>query len=313
MSKAGRRPKNVKKGDYFMLPYQPEGFAPLTIPPGDALRRASGSREIFQAVCVKCDEFHNLLVDLGQIRGLIPREETALGVARGTVREIAILSQVGKPVSFQVLGFSTDGTALLSRRAAQEETLDFFLEHLRPGDVIPAVVVNLAPFGAFCDIGCGVTALMSIERCSVSRLSHTADRFSPGQKIYAVVLAIDRQTRRISLTHRELLGTWAENAALFRAGQTVTGVVRSVKPYGVFIELTPNLSGLAEPADQLQPGDAVSVFIRSILPEKQKIKLTVLSKLDPSRLPAPALRYYQTTGHIERWQYAPDSTALTIF
>ena len=45
--------------------------------------------------------------------------------------------------------------------------------------------------------------------------------------------------------------------------------------------LTPNLSGLAEPEDGLEPGQLVSVYIRSILPEKQKIKLTVLEQLDP--------------------------------
>ena len=42
-----------------------------------------------------------------------------------------------------------------------------------------------------------------------------------------------------------MLGTWAENAALFSPGQTVTGVVRSVEDYGIFVELTPNLAGLA--------------------------------------------------------------------
>ena len=118
-------------------------------------------------MCIKCDEFHNLVVDLGSLRGLIPREETALGIADGA-REIAILSRVGKPVCFQVLGFTSDGTVLLSRRAAQAEALDYFLEHLRPGDILPSVVQNPASFGTFCDIGCGVTALMSIERCSVS-------------------------------------------------------------------------------------------------------------------------------------------------
>lgn len=296
-----------------MLPYQPEGFAPLANPPAEALRKACGSREIFQAVCVKCDEFHNLIVDLGPVRGLIPREETALGVAQGSVREIAILSLVGKPVCFQVLGFSSDGTALLSRRAAQAEALDFFLNNLHPGDVVPAAVINTASFGAFCDIGCGVTALMSIERCSISRIESTADRFAPGQKIYAVILSTDPDAKRISLTHRELLGTWAENAAGFRAGQAVTGIVRSVKPYGVFVELTPNLSGLAEPSSALSPGDAVSVFIRSILPERQKIKLTILSKLDASALPPQPLRYFQTAGHLDSWQYAPGSTAVTVF
>ncbi len=116
---------------------------------------------------------------------------------------------------------------------------------------------------------------------------------------------VDREARRISLTHRELLGTWAENAAGFRAGQAVTGIVRSVQPYGAFIELTPNLSGLAEPEDGLEPGQLVSVYIRSILPEKQKIKLTVLEQLDPRNVPPQLLRYYRTVGCLDRWGIRP--------
>lgn len=296
-----------------MLPYRPEGFMPLQIPTGEALRRAAGSREIFQAVCIKCDEFHNLILDLGPIRGLIPREEAALGINQGTVREIAILSLVGKPVCFQVLGFSSDGLALLSRRSAQLEAQRYFLDSLVPGDILPAKVLNPASFGAFCDIGCGLPALLRIDRCSVSRIETTADRFAPGQKIYAAVLEVDPEERRISLTSRELLGTWAENAAAFRAGQTVTGIVRSVRPYGIFVELTPNLSGLAEPSEALSPGDPVSVYIRSIVPEKQKIKLTVLSRLERGSLPPQSLQYFKTTGRLDRWEYAPGSTALTVF
>lgn len=296
-----------------MPTYRPEGLQNQPIPTPEVLRRAGGSREIFQAMCIKCDEFHNLVVDLCCLRGLIPREETALGIADGSAREIAILSRVGKPVCFQVLGFTSDGTVLLTRRGAQAEALDYFFTHLQPGDILPAVVQNPASFGTFCDIGCGVTALMSIERCSVSRITHCNQRFSPGQKIYVSILSLDREAQRINLTHRELLGTWAENAAGFRAGQAVTGIVRSIKPYGVFIELTPNLSGLAEPDDSLTPGQLVSVYIRSILPDKQKMKLTVLEKLDSRHVPPQLLRYYRTVGRLDRWEYAPGSAAVTVF
>ena len=293
-----------------MLPYEPEGYRQRPVPTPEQLRRGAGSREIFQGVCIKCDEFHNLWVDLGPIRGLIPREEASLEIARGTGREISILSRVGRPVCFQVLAFSGPGTALLSRRGAQAEAAAYFLEALRPGDVLPAVVTHTTHFGAFCDIGCGVTALMSIERCSVARIGHCGQRFAPGQRILAAVLSVDREGGRISLTHRELLGTWEENAASFRPGQTVTGIVRGVQPYGVFVELAPNLSGLAEPDSRLEPGELVSVYLRSILPQKQKIKLSILDRL--GQAPVPPIRYYSTLRHLSRWEYAPGG-AVTVF
>lgn len=293
-----------------MQPYSPEGVN-AAMPTADDLRRGMGTGEIFQAQCVKCDEFHNLHLDLKEMQGIIPREETALGIREGTTKEIAILSRVGKWVCFQALGFDSRGTAILSRRAAQSEARSYFLNSLRPGDIIPAVVQNAAPFGVFCDIGCGCTALMRIERCCISRLSTTAEHFHPGQRIYAAVLAVDDTEGLIHLTGRELLGTWEENAALFRPGQTVTGFVRSIMPYGAFIELTPNLSGLAEPSIPLAPGNPVSVYIRSIQPDKHKLKLTVLEKLDE---PICGQRTYFHTGtHIEKWEYYPGSSAVTYF
>ena len=300
-----------------MNSYLPEGMLihtgrrPDTL---DALRRAMAEGEIISATALLCDENHNLHVSIGGLSGIIPRTEAALGIADGSVRDIAVISRVGKPVCCKVLEIPREGEIRLSRVAAQREALDHFLAHRRPGDVIPAVVTHLTEFGAFCDVGCGVVALLGIENISVSRIAHGRDRFREGQQIYAAVLRIDPETNRIFLTHRELLGTWEENAARFQPGQTVTGTVRSVRDYGVFVELTPNLSGLADPELPLEPGDAVSVYIKSILPDRGKIKLSVIEKLDPSLLPRQPLHYTQTGGHMDYWQYsAVTQKPYTVF
>ena len=133
-----------------------------------------------------------------------------------------------------------------------------------------------------------------------------------GQKIHAVIYAIDDETGFIHLTGRELLGTWEENAREFRAGQTVSGTVRSVMPYGCFVELTPNLSGLAEPMPGVSEGDAVSVYIRAIQQDRHKIKLNILQVL-PTQNPNRRLPYRITEGRIEKWEYYPGSTAVTYF
>lgn len=83
---------------------------------------------------------------------------------------------------------------------------------------------------------------------------------------------------------------------------TIPGYVRSVKDYGAFIELFPNLSGLSEPKEGLQEGDRVSVYIKSILPERRKIKLRILERLPREELPLP-LPYFHREGMLEDWQY----------
>src|SRR5574344_1901077 len=63
-----------------------------------------------EALCIMCDSNHNLIVDLGIVRGVIPRSEGALGIDSGETRDIALISRVNKPVCFKVSGY-TDFTA----------------------------------------------------------------------------------------------------------------------------------------------------------------------------------------------------------
>lgn len=278
------------------------------------LHEALADGRTLEGRVILCDGAHDLHVDLGCMKGLIPREEGALGIDSGAVRDIALISRVGKSVAFRVTGFDTDESgnmrALLSRRAVQEDCLQRFVRTLVPGDVIAARVTHLESFGVFADVGAGLTALMPIDSISVSRIPHPNVRFAPGQEIRAVVKNVDAQDR-ITLSHKELLGTWEQNVQGFEPGQTVPGVVRSVENYGVFVELTPNLAGLAEYVPGLEPGQGASVFIKSILPERMKIKLIVVDTFDaPAQL--PPIRYYTDCPHLDRWVYSPDNCEKTI-
>lgn len=270
-----------------------------------ALEGAIKSGEVLEAVAQVCDSEHNLIVNLGCMRGIIPHSEGAIGIDSGDTRDIALLSRVGKSVCFQVTNIKTDNlgrmTAILSRRAAQEKCMRQYIKRLRPGDVINARVTHLESFGAFCDIGCGIVALLPINAISVSRISHPRDRFFAGEDIKVAVKSTEGG--RITLTHKELLGTWEENSALFSQGETVSGIVRSVESYGVFIELAPNLAGLAEPRSDVYLGQTASVYIKSIIREKMKVKLIIIDSFD--REYSQSKKYFIEGGHIDRWIYSP--------
>jgi len=269
---------------------------------------------ILEARALVCDSEHNLFVDLGFCRGIIPRNETVIGLDDGSTRDIAIISRVGKPVCFHVTGFDTgnfgETIPTLSRKQVQAKCHSQYISTLRPGDVIDARVTHLETFGCFVDIGCGITSLIPIDAISVSRISHPSDRFRVGQDIKAVVRSID-PGGRVTLSHKELLGTWDENAAGFNVGETVAGIVRSVESYGIFVELTPNLAGLAEPKDGVCPGMHAGVFIKSLNREKMKIKLILIDAFDAAYLP-PKPNYYISEERIERWRYSPDSADRVI-
>lgn len=295
-------------------PYLPEGRLLFTqqnqtvCASADGLRKAMEERSIVEGLTLLCDAGHDLVVRVGPFTGLIPREESAVGIAEGTTKEIAILSKVGKPVSFTVEAI--EGTSLLlSRKNAQLLAQDQIFREWRKGDVISVTVTHLEPFGAFVDVGCGLPSLLTLEHISVSRIPHPSIRFSVGQELSAVITGTDPDLKRIYLTHKALLGTWAENAALFAPGMTVTGTVRGIKDYGVFIELTPNLSGLAEPFADLKEGDRVSVFIKSIQPDRHKIKLAIIDRLSPEPS-QPPFHYFFRGSHLSHWRYLPDDFDL---
>lgn len=277
------------------------------------LSAAMREEQILEARVLRCDARHDLYVELPCMEGVIPHEEGALGIAEGTTRDIALLSRVSRPAAFTVTGFETlpDGRqrAVLSRRAAQRLCLERRLALLRPGDILPARVTRLEHFGAFCDIGAGVSALLPIAGISVSRIAHPSDRLAVGMDIRAVLTS--HEDGRFCLSMRELLGTWEENASRFSAGDTVAGVIRSVEDYGIFVELTPNLAGLAEPREGVSPGQLAGVYIKSILPEKMKLKLIIIDAQEAAPPPEPP-RYYLTEGHIGRWVYSPQGCSRRI-
>lgn len=269
--------------------------------------------EILEARATMCDFEHNLIVELGCMRGIIPREEGAMGIKEGTVKDIALISRVGKPVCFVVDTVKPDENgklcAYLSRRRAQEICVKEYLKQLTCGDVISARVTHLEAFGAFCDIGCGIIALMPIDAISISRITHPSDRFSVGMDIKAVIRNID-ENMRITLSQKELLGTWVENASSFMQGQTVTGIVRSVEEYGIFIELAPNLAGLAESREGVKVGQKASVYIKSLNPEKMKVKLIIIDTFDEDI--NTEWDYFFSGEHIDYWKYSPDCSRKIV-
>lgn len=165
-----------------MKKFKPEGQLISTeenkkrVSSAGALHDAFYSGAPVECRVLRCDAEHNLHVDLGCMKGIIPRCEGALGIEDGSVRDIALISRVNKPVVCAVTGFAStpegENYALLSRRKVQQECADEYISTLRPGDVIPATVSHIEGFGVFCDIGAGINALMPIDGISVSRIPH---------------------------------------------------------------------------------------------------------------------------------------------
>ena len=287
------------------------------------LEKAFVEGKILESTVSFCDSSFRLHIELNGIMGIMDKEETLYCREGEHSKDIAIITRVGKPISFKVIGFRRENgiiVAVLSRRKAQEECQKEYLSSLCAGDIICARVTHLESFGAFVDIGCGLSSLLTVDSISVSRISHPRDRLSVGEEIYVVVKSRDEQSGRLYVSMKELLGTWEENAREFEVGQTVLGIVRSIEDYGVFIELAPNLAGLAEIRSDTRDteiakiGAHTAVYIKSILPDRMKIKLVLIDSYRQNT-PQSKHRYFidcNNTKHISRWVYSPPTSSKVI-
>ena len=334
----------LPEGQWLATPQNSELTASLA-----SLERAMHLGIVLEGMATLCDADFNLHIDLPQIQGahaIIPKEEAVFPLEGEDVKDIAILTRVGKAVCFKVMSIDIqDGVPhiILSRRAAQRACAIHYLANLTAGDIIPARVTHMESFGAFVDIGCGIPALLSVDTISVSRISHPADRLRHGQYIWGVVRGIMRGShaipRRIFVSTKELLGTWEENAAAYHVGQTVVGILRSVEDYGAFVELAPNLTGLAEIKEGANGGVSpkvglsalvgkpVAVFIKSIQPDRMKVKLVLIDGYVDDTTPEAISKYKKTGGilpplpyfidgnqteHIQRWRYSPSGAVKCV-
>lgn len=151
-------------------------------------------------------------------------------------------------------------------------------DSLQEGQIVNGVVKEIRHYGVFVELEQGDTGLIYIEDLSVARIKSPFERLKIGQNVKVVVKYIDRDLKRITLSYKELLGTWEENADKFKEGVTVKGIVRETEKSnnGIFIELTPNLVGLAEYKEGMKYGEQVDVYIKRIIPDKHKVKLIII-------------------------------------
>lgn len=238
------------------------------------------TKDILQGIVKNCDKDYNLHVELKNgMHGIIPRQEIeAINVdEKGYPKENLCIGKVHKYVQFKLK--EKDGDKLIfSRKDVQQEVLNSVKTDLKVGDNIKGIVKNITPYVAFIDIGGGVVGLAYIEDLSVARIKTPYERLKIGQNVNIVVKSINRETGKISLSYKDTLGTWEENAKKFSVGMNTKGIIRETEKNknGIFIELTPNLVGMAEYKEGLKYGEKVDLYIKKIDYDKKKVKVVLL-------------------------------------
>lgn len=272
------------------------------------VHQAITNKEIMDGLVTSCSGDLQLEVRIGKnITGTIKFSEIEYRIDGKETKDVAAMSKVGKHVKFIPMYVEEDGDNYIvqcSRKAAQKRCYDEYISKLVPGDIVDAKIIKTESYGAFCDIGCGIVALLPTKMISVTHVVNPEKFLSGSNRIKAVINEI-QEDGKIQLTHRELLGTWEQEVQKIQVGETKIGAVLSVEEYGVFVRLTQNLSGLAQPPEDIdvKPGDLVSVHINSIDSSKLKIRLSIISKIEGYE-EISSFSYYMTEGRIDEWVYS---------
>ena len=227
-----------------------------------------------------------LVVDYNGIRGFIPASQV-----KKEEKDQKLEDFVDKTISIKVIRIDRRaGKIVFSHKLAAGEKKQFekekIIHEIEVGQTRKGTVSSLKNFGAFVDLG-GIEGLIHITEMSWKRIKHPSVMLKVGQEIEVFVLGVDKVNKKVALGLKELQADpWEDAPSHFKAGQVVKGTVARLTNFGAFIELEHDLEGLchiselstqkvAHPQDVVKPGDVVDLKILRVLPDEQKIGLSI--------------------------------------
>lgn len=247
----------------------------------EQLKKIQKEEQVLDMYVESIDESLNMVGIVGDdIKAIIPRDEASSVVGDdGLVDEKHIINKKGKVIHSCIKDIIQNNDKIeliLSKKILELKVRRWMYMHLKAGMKLKGVVVSTTEYAAFVDVGGGVTGILKSQDITDLKIQHSSDILKVGQRIEVIVKKYDRDTGRIELSYKELLGTFEENIKRFKEGDIVDGIIRSRIKSGVFVELAPNLVGLAEHVNGIEYGQKVLVSIKKINIEKKKIKLIII-------------------------------------
>jgi small subunit ribosomal protein S1 len=176
----------------------------------------------------------------------------------------------------------------LSMKRLEPNPWDSVAEHYPVGAIIEGEIRNVSEFGLFIGIDEGIDGLVHISDISWTRTpDHPSEIYEKGQRVKAVVLDIDIENRRFSLGIKQLTpDPWDNVAERYKRGTEVSGAVKNIADFGVFVELEDGIVALMrvseiprkrgeDPLSRFQVGDVIQATVRAVHQEERKISLTM--------------------------------------
>ena len=229
---------------------------------------------------------YGAFVDLGGIDGLLHITD----MAWKRVKHPSEVVQVGAEVDVRILKFDRERSRVsLGLKQLGADPWENIARRYPPNTHVFGKVTNIADYGAFVEIEDGVEGLVH-----VSEMDWTNKNVNPskvvqtGEEVEVMVLDVDEERRRISLGLKQCKANpWAEFAENHNRGDRVSGQIKSITDFGIFIGLPGNIDGLVHLSDiswdipgeeavrSYQKGQLLEAMVLAIDPERERISLGV--------------------------------------
>lgn len=227
-----------------------------------------------------------VFIDLGGVDGLLHITD----ISWGRISDPKEVLQLDEKVQVVVLDFDEDKKRIsLGMKQLQAHPWEQLSEEVQVGSRLKGRVVNVPDYGAFVEVAPGVEGLVHVSEMSWSQhLRNPQDFMKPGDEVETVVLAIDRNERKLSLGIKQLTEdpwTRGEIASKYGVGSRHTGTVRNLTTYGLFVELEEGIDGLVHisdlswtrklkhPSEMVKVEDKLEVVVLELDLENRRISL----------------------------------------
>ncbi|MBN2267106.1 MAG: 30S ribosomal protein S1 [Candidatus Babeliaceae bacterium] len=229
---------------------------------------------------------YGVFIDIGGVDGLLHITD----MTWGRIAHPSEVVKIGDVVTVVVLSIDEVNEKIsLGMKQLTDNPWGGLGDQIKVGDRIKGIISSITDYGLFVEVAKGVEGLVHISEISwTDRINDLHKHFKVGQEVEALVVSIDKENRRMSLSIKQLKeNPWDAVVNTFEVGQVVSGTVRNITDFGIFVQLAPGLDGLVHisdlswtehvkhPADLYKRGDTVKAVITEINKEKRKISLGI--------------------------------------
>lgn len=229
---------------------------------------------------------YGVFIDIGGVDGLLHITD----MTWGRISHPSELVKVGQTVSVKVLSFDKNNEKIsLGLKQLTDNPWERAAETLKVGEKIKGKIASITDYGLFVEVLKGVEGLVHISEVSwTDRINDLHNKFKTGQEIEVLVVSLDKENRRMSLSLKQLeKNPWEQVEEQFKAGQHVKGTISNITDFGIFVQLLPGIDGLVHisdlswtehidhPSDIYKKTDMVEAVVLAVDKNNKKISLGV--------------------------------------